>query len=258
MYRFVAALISLATCSYSAAIESSAEEDCSRPFVDDTLFRKDEAFVQSLYFCKGYGETLGVAAVKLQLREKDKAENASYSVGFYWSWGNPYYNGASGGAALGGGHSNVDAYVLTRGIISSSKHMAYSDKDADKLKAQVLLDFAPYETIDPARMLAIGDTLHWTLSFIYFHSSKMSIWYWNNDGTADAWKGSDTMTVRYRTIMQLPYPSEGLAGRRQGSPDGPALGRYDLQGRPLHDQSTPRGLIFERTKQGFRKRLQLR
>lgn len=256
MLKLLMVLICLAAMSHSAAIVSSAEEDCSRPFVQDTLLPLEYSNAQYLYFCKDWGETLGVAAVKLELQEIAESPHLSTSVDFYWKFGNPYYNAATAGTVPGKVYPNLDGYHYTRGVIST-KPMAYSDKDADQLKALVRLNFASRGLWDTTTMPKLGDTLHWTLSFIYFHSSKMPIWYWTNTGTHEAWVGSDTMTVRYRTLMDA-WDDVGMAGPQQEHKAGPVLGRYDLKGRPLDASASPSGLVFERTTQGFRKRLQLR
>lgn len=256
--KMILTLIALAATSFSAMIVSSAEEDCSIPFVQDTLLPLEYSNAHSLYFCKDYGETLGVAAVKLELQEIAESPHLSTSVDFYWKWSNPYYNAATKSTIPVRAYPSTNGgYYYTRGMLSASKPMAYSLKDADQLDASVRIYFALPGLRDTITMPALGDTLHWTLSFIYFHSSKMPIWYWNNDGTPEAWKGSDTMTVRYRTIMDA-WEDVGMAGPQQTQKAGPVLGRYDLQGRPLDVNASPSGLVFERTRQGFRKRLQLR
>lgn len=114
--------------------------------------------------------------------------------------------------------------------------------------------------IDTVHAPAVGDTLHWTLSLIYFHSSRMPkpILEWTSKaGTTPSWEGSDTVSIRFRTIMQPIVIDVGLHQSAR-LPEGAVLGRYDMHGRPLGTTAQPAGLILERTKDGIRKRLQLR
>lgn len=257
MLKVILSIVAMLSVAFASTITLSADANCTKPYVSDTLLTEYYSLNHKLFFCKDSGETLGVAAVKLELREQALAPNLSTGIDAYWKWGNPYYQSAYAGTFPGRTYPNENGYYFLNGSMSTLHNMAYSYLGSDNLSLQIRLDFAATGRPDTSTAPPVGDTLHWTLSFIYFHSSKMAIWDWNTKTVPVSWVGSDTVTIRYRTIMQ-PLITTHVLSQNSSSLGTTVLGRYDLQGRPLDAKASPAGLVFERTPQGFRKRLQLR
>lgn len=257
MLKLLSCFVMISSLAFSAAIMPAGKmsvvgrADCSRTFVDDTLLSPNYAFEHLFGFCKDSGETLGVAAVWLHLKEIDQVSGYSNLIDFDWKWGGGTYGGADARVTSSSYSRGDSGYIFLAGL--SAKGMAYSNVGADTLSAYVNLFFLA----DTALKIKVGDTLHWTLSFIYFHSSQMPIWSWSNKTEPVSWVGSDTVTIRYRTIMRSLQPSE-IFKRKSMMREGKMLGRFDLQGRPLRGSSCLPGIVLERTEQGYRKRLQLR
>lgn len=258
MFKVILCVLVAAVSGYCASVAACADSKCLAPFVHDTLLDSSDAINANFTFVKDSGEVLGVAAVKLQL---NGACPIPYFVGEYnFRW----WNGPGYYATSNSGYDEIDGYHFIDASTYVTNSMSVSRSGADTLEFLGKMKFYPRSDVTDAGLPSVGDTLNWQLDFIYFHGSKMDIRRWVNgrgspleEGDTISWVGSDTVSVRYRTVMRDSKISMGLPRMIQMS-DAQALGRYDLQGRPLDVSALPLGLNLERTKQGFRKRLQLR
>ncbi len=259
MLKMIFAILIACVASMASNLTPSGSSfKCDNNFRDDTLLMKYYATQQNFLFCKDSGETLGVAAVKLQLKEIDQASDFYMLSSFTWGGGESDTRSGTVGQDNYQSSPGQNGFLYVDGF--GNMTMALSGVGADRLDIRIDEAFFTGGNMDTVRAPAVGDTLHWSLSLIYFHSSRMPkpILGWTSKaGTTPSWEGSDTVTIRFRTIMKPIAIDVGL--HRSSSPSESAvLGRYDAQGRPLDDKAIPSGLIFERTKEGIRKRLQLR